>query len=174
MRTLAFLLWVALVGLVATPRDAAAQSWQRYQSPEGFFSVMLPKAPTTKSAPVDTNGAVTQYDYLASLEPIAYQVTVLVFGSGSNTPVASDAYWTRVLQGYAKGSGSVLRSQRPIVIAGQNGIEGLSDDAKTDLHHRIDLFIAGNRLYFIVAAGPGNFPASADAARYFNSFQIPQ
>jgi hypothetical protein len=41
------------------------------------------------------------------------------------------------------------------------------------LHHRLDLFIADNRLYFVVAAGPGNFPASADAARYFSSFAAP-
>ncbi|HUC61509.1 MAG TPA: hypothetical protein VMF53_06095, partial [Alphaproteobacteria bacterium] len=101
-------------------------------------------------------------------------VTVLVFGPGSTVPTPTDDYWTRVIQGYAQGSGSVLSTQRPVTFAGQQGVEALTDDNANNLHHRIDAILVGNRLYLVVAAGPNAFPTSEDALRFFGSFRVLQ
>jgi hypothetical protein len=71
-----------------------------------------------------------------------------------------------------KGSSSTLRTQQPRTIAGQSGVEAVSDDDQNNMHHLIDIVIANGRVYIVVSAGPKGHETGADAMRFRDSFAL--
>jgi hypothetical protein len=99
-------------------------------------------------------------------------VSVLEFVGGRGGEKLDTAYLARLIASYAKGSGSTLPSQNPATVAGQTGLEAVTEDAEHDRYHLINVFAAGVRVYLVVSEGPKGHEVSAEAKRFRGSFKL--
>jgi hypothetical protein len=162
----ALLVWCAVPAL-------AVDQWSPFSSPEHGFRADFPAAPTLTTTGTPGKDKMVQYEFQTALgTDYAYEVAVLEFGAGYTAPSATEEIYRKLVEGYANGSNSTLRFQHSRTIAGQPGIEAISDDDKNDMHHLIDIVIANGRVYIVVSAGPKGHEASPAAFRFRDSFSV--
>jgi len=167
--------WVfaALLALVALPAAADDLQWTLFRSPEHGFSADFPRAPELTTSGTPGKDTLVQYEFQAPIgDNYAYEVAVLEFGSGYVAPKPGVDIYTKLIEGYAKGSDSTVRTQQPRTIAGLPGREAITDDDAHNMHHLVDFVIANGRTYIIVSAGPKGHETSADALRFRDSFAL--
>lgn len=151
--------------------DAQAQSqWREFRSPQDGFSIEYPGTPKVTSRRIENSEAV-QSDFLLDLGSVAYEVSVIQLPAGAGPKSPDEAYFTRLVNAYAQGSGSKVRSSKMITIAGHAGMEAMSDDG-ANLYHLTDITAVGDRIYVIVSAGPKGHQESDDAKRFRDSFKL--
>jgi len=176
--TLGVLLLAASVSTGFAEDQPAAQAapqepqWTEFQSAERGFAISFPGTPKTTSAPVEGQNPLRQYDFQVSLgEDIVYSVVVFEYPAGNGPSPDTDAY-LKLVNAYAKGSESRLRTRGPATIAGRPGFEAIADDGKSKLSHLIDVVPAGDRIYMLVTAGPKRHATGEDAERFRDSFRL--
>jgi hypothetical protein len=164
--------WVVAVPIwfVAVSAPAADLQWSPFRSLEHGFAVDFPAAPTLTTSGTPGTDKMVQYEFQAPIGTDYAEIAVLEFGAGYAAPAATAEVYDKLVQGYANGSNSTLRTQHPRTIAGQPGIEAISDDDKNDMHHLIDLVIANGRVFIVVSAGPKGHETSTEAIRFRDSF----
>src|SRR5579864_6674962 len=129
-----------LVWFAAASAPAADLQWSPFRSPEHGFQADFPGAPTPTVSGTPGKDKMVQYEFQTAIGvDHAYEVAVLEFGAGYAAPAATAEIYGKLVEGYANGSNSTLRTQHPQTIAGQPGVEAISDDDKNDMHHLIDL-----------------------------------
>jgi len=164
---------VALVWFAPAPAPAADLEWSTFRSPDHGFSVDFPGAPTRKHSGTPGKDNMVEYEFqVAPDSDSAFEVAVLEFGTGYKAPGPTAENYDKLVQGYAKGSGSTVRTQKPRTIAGRRGVEAISDDDKDNMHHLIDLVIANGRVYIVVSAGSKDHETGDDAIRFRDSFAL--
>lgn len=167
--------WViaASVWFAATPAPADDLQWSLFRSVDHGFSAEFPGEPTLTPSGTPGKDKMVQYEFQVAVDgDHAFEVAVLEFGAGYQAPAPTVENYDKLVQGYATGSGSIVRAQHPRSIAGQSGVEAISDDDKNDMHHLIDLLIANGRVYIVVSAGRKGHETSADAGRFRDSFAL--
>ena len=163
----------ASVWLAATPAPAADLQWSLFRSSDHGFAADFPGAPTLTLNGTPGKDKMVQYEFqLAADDDHAFEVAVLEFGAGYQAPAPTAENYDKLVQGYATGSGSIVRAQHAKSIAGQAGVEAIGDDDKNDMHHLIDLLIADGRVYIVVSAGRKGHETSAEADRFRDSFAL--
>jgi hypothetical protein len=174
-RTAALAGWMllALVWFAAVPAAAVDLQWNLFRSSDHGFSIEFPGAPTLTSSGTPGKDKMVQYEFqVAADEDHAFEVAVLEFGAGYDAPAPTPDNYDKLIQGYAKGSSSIIRTQHPKTIAGLPGIEAISDDDKNEMHHLVDLIIANGRVYIVVSAGRNGQETGANADRFRDSFAL--
>jgi hypothetical protein len=162
----AVLMWVA-----AAPAPAADLRWSPFRSPEHGFQADFSAVPTLTTSGTPGKDKMVQYEFQTAIgTDYAYEVAVLEFGTGYAAPPATADIYNKLVAGYASGSNSILRTQHPRTIAGQPGIEAISDDDKNNMHHLIDIVIANGRVYIVVSAGPKGHETGPEATHFRDSF----
>ena len=163
----------ALLWFPGARAPAADLQWSPFRSPEHGFAVDFPGVPTPTTSGTPGKDKMVQYEFQTAIGTAnAYEVAVLEFGAGYGPPAATAEIYGKLVEGYANGSNSTVRTQYPRTIAGQPGIEAISDDDKNNMHHLIDLVIANGRVYIVVSAGPKGHETSPDAFRFRDSFSL--
>jgi hypothetical protein len=146
--------------------------WTEFQSPERGFAVSFPGSPKTMTTPVGGQNPLLQYAFEVNVgEDTVYSVVVFEYPAGKGPKPDNDAY-VKLMNAYAKGSGSRLRKRGKATIAGYQGFEGISDDGKGKLSHLIDIVPSSDRLYMLATAGPRGHATSDDAKRFRDSFRL--
>ncbi|HXP03145.1 MAG TPA: hypothetical protein VN808_03425 [Stellaceae bacterium] len=159
------------VWFAAASVSAADLQWSPFRSPEHGFAADFPGSPALTTSGTPDKDKMVQYEFQTAIgTDYAYEIAVLEFSAGYAAPAATAEIYDKLVQGYANGSNSTLRTQHPRTIAGQPGIEAVSDDDKNDMHHLIDLVIANDRVYIVVSAGPKGHETSPEAIRFRDSF----
>jgi hypothetical protein len=138
-----------------------AQQWAEFSSPQYGFAAMFPKPPTESQA------SANQRNFLADLGNTAYLVSIV-------DKAAAKQDWKKLVELYAKGSNSKVRTQRPVTLVGQSGVEAITDDETSNLTSLVDMVVVSNRLYQVVSIGPTGHDTSADAYRFRDSFRTLQ
>ncbi len=138
---------------------AAQEKWAQLSSPQSGFEAQFPETPT------ETTVSTNQRNFLADLGSTAYIVSVV-----ENVPANQN--WEKLVEAYASGSASKVRTQRPAMLAGYPGVEAITDNEASDLSSLLNLVLVGNRLYQVVSVGPKGHESSADAYRFRDSFRL--
>ena len=147
--------------------------WSLFRSSDHGFLIEFPGTPTLSTSGAPGKDKMVQYEFqVAADEDHAFEVAVLEFGAGYDAPAPTPENYDKLVQGYARGSNSLVRTQHSRTIAGFPGVEAISDDGKNDMHHLIDLIIANGRVYIVVSAGRDGHEASANADRFRDSFAL--
>ena len=156
----------------APQTEAVEPQWTEFQSPERGFAVTFPGTPKFASGPVEGQNPLLQYDFKVSLgEDTVYSVVVFEYPQGKGPSPDNDTY-VKLVNAYAKGSETRLRTRGAATIAGYSGFEAISDDRKGKLSHLIDVVPSGDRIYMLVTAGPKGHATSDDATRFRDSFRL--
>ncbi len=164
---------VAVLVWFAAPALAVELQWSPFSSPEHGFKADFPIAPKLTTSGTPGKDKMVQYEFQVAIgSENAYEVAVLEFGAGYTAPSASEEIYGKLVEGYANGSNSTLRTKYPRIIAGEPGIEAISDDEKNNMHHLIDIVIAQGKVYIVVSAGPKGHETSPEAIRFRNSFSL--
>ncbi len=146
--------------------------WIIFKAPEQGFSVALPGEPTVTAKPVAGHTPLIQHDY--QVDPgdgTAYHTIVFEYPEG-RTPEIDVAYYRRLVEAYAKGSGSSVSREGPARIARHHGYEATAIDKNNGLIHIIDLIPSEDRVYMLVTAGPAGHASSEGALRFRQSFRL--
>jgi hypothetical protein len=159
----AFLLYAG-VGAAADP------SLQRFVSPEGRFSVLMPGTPTSQVVPVPLGPGKTAnlFEFSVALEngDVRYLVTY-----NDYAPDMSVGSPEATLEAYRNGIaiGKTLLSDKAIAL---NGVPGRAFTAQSlDGHYDVQAYYTGNRLYVLIVITKADHRAS-DRDAFMDSFQI--
>jgi hypothetical protein len=165
-----FVILAAIVLLGWSLPVGAADQWKEFRSPQTGFADVFPSPP---KATTTQQSDKTQYEFQSNPDSShSYEVAVFEFKPGVSAGSSDADYFTGLINAYAQGSGSTLRSQHLVTILEHTGAEAILDDNAADLHHLLDIVAVGNRLYLIISAGPKGHETSADAKRFRDSFQL--
>jgi hypothetical protein len=167
------LLVAGLAPCLAENQPAAQEpQWTEFKSPERGFAISFPGQPKTTSAPVEGQNPLVQYDFQVGVgDETVYSVVVFEYSTGKGPNPDNDAY-VKLVNAYAKGSESRIRTRGPATIDGREGFEAIADDGKSKLSHLVDVVPAGDRIYMVVTAGPKGHATGEDAVRFRNSFRV--
>jgi hypothetical protein len=167
MRRLFAAVGVLLLSALAAP--AADLPLQKFASPSGRFSVLLPGAPAISSRAMLTGHGADQtkvYQFYTEADSVAYIVMYNDFPPGDIT-VPPDVFLKRAGAGAIKKR--TLVTDRMVTLHGVPGIAIVATDehAIYDIHD----YLIANRLYELVVRVPrGSHPAYLNAV--VNSFTI--
>lgn len=171
MRRLAAFL--ALLLLVVTAGDSVAQQWVDFTSKEIGFTAQFPETPTTKVEQAKAgNVSYTEHWFSVDHGEQAYIIVMFDYPSGTLPRNPSTNYLSDRIKDFAKGSGTVVRSQYPVTIAGRPGMEAITDDDAQNIHYLLDILVVGNRMFALLSGGGKGHETSDDAIRFRNAFRL--
>lgn len=177
-KTLTAALLVALAHAIAHGIQRV-ETWKKFNSPGGKFSVLLPVEPELQSRGA---GKSASHQYIAKVDD-GSTYTVSYFDLQTAPPDAAgvSAHLDRMGDLVRKNSKGELLYDRRLRLYGHPGrelavretlpAEG-AGGARTELVIRVRTFLAGGRVYLLTAAGESNDPAARAAAKFFTSFAL--
>src|SRR5579883_1114437 len=118
-----------LLTMLALAVSASAQKnsqWPEYKAADQGFAVSFPGTPESKSQPVSGVENATQYFYTLDLGDHAYLASVVDYGPGNGPGNPNQAYYTKLVNAYADGSSSTVKSQHATTISGHTGVEAVT------------------------------------------------
>jgi len=162
---------------VAESQDAPPEiQWQEFHFPERGFVASFPgitQKPKPVSTPVSGQNPLLQHTYQAKApEDSVYSVVVFEYPEGRAPSPPKHDYFEKVVDAYAKGSNTRVRSQSAKTIQDRPGYEAIAEDSRGKLNHLIELVANGDRVYMIISAGPSGHAKSEDAERFHDSFRL--
>ena len=173
MRRLSFLVLM----LMAATLTVAAQehsresrdSWVRFNSEPGRFTVMLPQTPTEKTETV----ASSIGPYTSHLFSVRYNSSVFVVGwvdydRTFNFGVQSELNANR--DNFIKGIKGKLIASNNATIDGYQSLEFTAENAETMYRSRV--YIVGRRPYILIVGTLKGADDTAGAIRFFDSFKV--
>ena len=171
MRTPQAILALLAIGACGIPA-LAQQKWTAYRYPDQGFSIAFPGEPRLAAKPLAGKYPLTRHDYLFAAGNNVFEVTVLEYADGPGPDKVDVAHLSGLIASYVRGSGSTLRTQNLVTLAGVPGLEGVSEDGTHDRCHLVDVLAAGARIYLVVSEGPKGHETSAAARRFRDSFRL--
>jgi hypothetical protein len=157
----------------APPPPPPAQSgpaWPRYTSAVGGYSVEMPGAPKESSEPVETvAGTITMHSATAEAADGMYIVNVSDYPTViSDVKRSFDGSRDQML---AQSPGTSVLEEREISLGAIPGRALVVDVPAQKATVRAHLYVAGKRVYQLMALGPAGADA-AGAEKFFASFQL--
>jgi hypothetical protein len=169
--------WFVGVVLIAATMTVAAQehspeprdSWVRFNSQLGRFTVMLPQTPTEKTETVrDTIGPYTTHLFTVRSENSVFVIGWVDYDPGFNFGVQSELNANR--DNFIKGVKGTLVNSNNITIDGYQSIEFTAETTETIYRSRV--YMVGRRPYQLIAGTLKGFDGSANVTRFFDSFKV--
>lgn len=154
----------------AASASNASDQWREFRSEQDSFLISLPGTPTISARRIP-NSESTQTNFLVERGEIAFLVSVITFPAGGGPKSPDEAYFKRLVDNYAEGSRSKLRSTRTVQMAGYPGMEGLTD-GESNVSHMVDVTAIADRVYLLVYVGVKGQEQGADAVRFRDSFKL--
>jgi hypothetical protein len=170
-------LWFPAVMLLAVAMTAAAQehsretrdSWVRFDSESGRFTVMLPQTPTEKTETVPSNvGPYTSHLFSVRSVKSVFVIGWVDYDPGFNFGVQSELNANR--DNFVKGIKGTLINSTNTTIDGYQSLEFTAET--TDTIYRSRVSIVGRRPYLLTAGTLKGIDDSANVTRFFDSFKI--
>lgn len=161
----------------AEPQEApAAIKWREFHFPERGFVASFPgiaQKPKPVSTPVSGQNPLLQHTYqVKAPEDSVYSVVVFEYPEGRAPNPPKPDYFEKVVDAYAKGSNTRVRSESAKTVDGRPGYEAVAEDSRGKLNHAIDLVANGDRIYMVISAGPSGHAKSEDAERFRTGFRL--
>jgi len=150
--------------------------WREFHFSERGFVTSFPGVtarPKSATTPVSGQNPLLQHDYQVSIgDDTVYSVVVFEYPEGRAPSPPKPDYFTKVVNAYAKGSGTRVRKKGAKTIDARPGYEAMAEDGKGKLNHLVDLVANGDRVYMLVSAGPKGHAKSDGAERFRDSFRL--
>lgn len=167
----------ALAEEIAETEDAPQEpQWREFHFPERGFVASFPgitEKPKPVSTPVSGQNPLLQHDYQVKADKdTVYSVVVFEYPEGRAPSPPKPDYFTKVVEAYAKGSGTQVRNKVPKLIDQRPGYEAIAEDGRGNVNHLITLVANGDRIYMVISAGPKGHAKSEDAVRFRDSFRL--
>jgi hypothetical protein len=166
---------IILLALAMLPLPGLAQdlTWQKFQSPEGRFSVLLPGRPKEEVTTITTAvGPVAYHYYSVDLQNGFYGVGYSDFPVDPVAVSGLDSVLNGARNGALANMQAKLVSEQNIEIQGQRGREliMLAYDGKVTL--KVRMFVVNSRLFMVMAGTSTRMFISDDLERFFGSFSF--
>lgn len=168
--------WLLSATVFAMPRGAMAQELKRFTSPDGGFSIMMPGEPKVSESKIPSADGqpTTQKQYVAGGEAGVYLVS---FQDNPNLVNANPAKITQALnsgrEGLKKAFGGEVLEEKQIELMGDHpGREVRLSIPAANGQGRCRLFLAGTRLYQVMAVGTPQFVQSEQTRTVLDSFSL--
>jgi len=176
LASMAFLA-LAVPCTAADKKDAPEPpKWREFHFSERGFVASFPGVttkPKPTSTPVSGLNPLLQHDYQVSLgDDTVYSVVVFEYPEGRAPNPPRPNYYTKVINAYAKGSGTRVRKKGAKTIDERPGYEAMAEDGRGKLNHLVDVVANGDRIYMLVSAGPKGHAKSDGAERFRDSFRL--
>ncbi len=167
----------ALAEEIAETEDAPQEpQWREFHFPERGFVASFPgitEKPKPESTPVSGQNPLLQHDYQVKADKdTIYSIVVFEYPEGRAPSPPKPDYFVKVVEAYAKGSGTQVRTKAPRLIHQRSGYQAIAEDGRGMLNHRITLVANGDRVYMVISAGPKGHAKSEDAARFRDNFRL--
>ena len=150
--------------------------WREFHFSDHGFVASFPgitERPKPVSTPVAGQNPLLQHDYKVKTgKDTVYCVVVFEYPEGRAPNPPKQDYFKKVVDAYAKGSDTKVRTKTPIKINGRPGFEAKAEDDRGKLNHLITLVANGDRIYMIISAGPKKHAKSIDALSFRDSFRL--
>lgn len=177
---------VLLVALAVSPALAeeasgvqeppAEPQWREFHFPERGFVASFPgtaEKPKPESTPISGQNPLLQHDYQVKAgKETVYSVVVFEYPEGRAPRPPKPDYFAKVVEAYAKGSDTQVRTKTPELIDQRPGYEAIAEDGRGKANHLITLVANGDRVYMIISAGPKGHANSEDAKRFRDDFRL--
>lgn len=170
-------LWFPGVILLAAAMTVSAQehsresrdSWVKFDSDPGRFTVWLPQTPTEKTETVRSNvGPYTTHLFSVRSVNSVFVVGWVDYDPGFNFGVQSELNANR--DNFVKGISGTLIDSTNTTIDGYQSLEFTAETADTIYRSRV--YIVGRRPYQLIAGTLKGVDDSANVTRFFDSFKI--
>lgn len=150
--------------------------WQEFHFPERGFVASFPgitEKPKPASTPVSGQNPLLQHDYQVKAgKETVYSVVVFEYPEGRAPSPPKPDYFAKVVDAYAKGSDTQVRTKTPKLIDQRPGYEAVAEDGRGKANHLITLVANGDRVYMIISAGPKGHAKGEEAKRFRGSFRL--
>lgn len=161
----------------AAPQETAPEvEWREFHFPERGFVASFPgvtEKPKPVSTPVSGQNPLLQHNYqVKAPEDSVYSIVVFEYPDGRAPNPPKPDFFEKVVDAYAKGSNTRVRSESAKTIHDRPGYEAIAEDSRGKLNHAIELVANGDRIYMIVSAGPSGHAKSEDAKRFRENFRL--
>lgn len=166
---------VAALVIVLACNAYAQDQWVEYRSPEMGFAALFPQAPKIASERRQSNDkkiTYTQNSFTVDLGTRAFIIMMFDYPAGTLPRNPDEKYWTGRAQDFATGSGTVVRRQNLITLAGRGGVEAVTSNDAQNFYYLLDMTLLGDRLYALVSGGAKGHESSTDAIRFRDSFRL--
>lgn len=150
--------------------------WREFHFNERGFVASFPgvtEKPKPMSTPVSGQNPLLQHDYQVKADKdTVYSIVVFEYPEGRAPSPPKPDYFAKVVDAYAKGSNSSVRTKNAQLIDQRPGYEAVAEDGRGQLNHLINLVANGDRVYMIISAGPKGHAKSDDAKRFRDGFRL--
>lgn len=153
----------------------AAVEWSKVDSPEGRFSVVMPKKPETGVRDVDTAvGKLALHTFGTSNGTGQFMISYADYPEAPQPGTAQEAVLDGVRGGVLKGLNAELTSEIKVAIKGNPGRELRMKKVTegTEVVFSWKMFLVGRRLYQMGVATTKADAESPDIQKFFMSFQL--
>lgn len=160
----------------ATEAPPPEPQWREFHFPERGFVASFPGAtakPKPVSMPVSGQNPLLQHDYQVKADKdTVYTIVVFEYPEGRAPSPPKPDYFAKVVDAYAKGSNSNVRTKNAKLIDQRPGYEAVAEDSRGALNHLINLVANGDRVYMIISAGEKGHAKGDDAKRFRDGFRL--
>jgi hypothetical protein len=171
------LIAIVIVLVFTTQTFGSLQSavWEKFNSSEGRFSILVPSTPKPDVNQVDSAvGELTVYSYNSSNSVGLFVVTYTDYPFEANGADHIEAVLDGVRKGVLEGSGADLIDEKKIL---QSSYPGRVFRARKTVNGAAVIFnwkvvLVGRRLYQLAIATNVKDSKSPDIARYLDSFEL--
>jgi hypothetical protein len=144
-------------------------AWEDFSSKDGFYSILLPSKPDESRQPAGGMGLVN-VAWTATDGDMSYSSSHLAYPPAQKQD--SERLRAAAIRGFlSAGKGTVL-NQKEISLGSSAGTAVTFAFPEQSLTGEMRVFFIQNRLYSIMAIGPKQHYASADAAKCLDSFKL--
>lgn len=159
----------ALTILAQEHSNPTRDSWVRFNSEQGRFTVLLPQNPTEKTETVRSEiGPYTSHLFSVRSVKTVFVVGWVDYAPNFNFGVQSELNANR--DNFVKEINATLVSSNNTRIDGYQSLEFTAETA--DTFYRSRVYIVGRRPYQLIAGTPKGTDDAANVTRFFESFKI--
>lgn len=173
-KTFAAVLVVVLTGTLAFGFQEPAK-WERFNSPEGRFNILMPKKPEVEVKDVDSAiGKLTLYAYSASTVTGYYLVSYGDYPVEPKDVAQREKVLDGVRSGVLNGLEAKMDSEKKITLGEHPGREftAAKNVQGSDVVFNWRIFLVGRRLYQLAVVTQKGDAASPDIAKFLTSFDL--
>ena len=175
-KTHAAALLLVLLACASASAQQPAQAWEKFNSPEGRFSVQLPTKPAYEAKEVDSSvGKLTLNAYSASNDRGYFLASFGDYPAEPKDAAQIDKVLDSVVSGVLKGLNAELTSEvKNISLTGNPGREFAAKKAEQGMNVVFTwrIYLVGRRLYQIAVVTQAGDEKSPEVAKFLASFGI--
>lgn len=173
-KSLTAALLVSLLSSLAFGYTQGAE-WQKFNSPEGRFNILMPSKPEHEVKEVDSPlGKLTLYAYAASNDTGYFLVSYGDYPVEPKDAAQKEMVLDGVRTGVLNGLGAEMSGEKKITLAGHPGREFTANKAiqGTEVVFTWRIYLVGQRLYQLAAVTPKASAGSPEISKFLTSFDL--